>query len=572
MIGNSLLKRIGSVASMGSKASGGHDSTSSLASIPDARTVAVLKVNVEVVWAQGQETFSPRNSPLKTDLKGDTGRITLDVAGAGYELVSELKSAAFQLAQELWNIPVTFGPADFVLMVTKDRTPLNDFMRIADLPTKVPEFVGQPVPLPLIDVSLVQRDVPILSPLHDVYLKLCTARADLRLRNSGSVVVVEGGCGVGKTRVLQDIFIKNQQSYPDVTLLVAQGHPFENGPLSRPFGVWMTVCNELVDNDMPILSSTQSAADSRTAAVRRRVLSGAASLASTGQLARHVPSEDNLYVLNSRLRVNFSPPKLGGDEQSKMDSSRSIRGRDSSMTYAEDRCRTVCDFLVPLVVSFGSELKLMIVFDNAHHIDRWSWQVALRVAKLVPQVAMVLALRESNVSSRLAHQLEYQELKKLAREKDRLVEIGRLPREHALLLARQALCVKRLSPALQNLLEHKAQGNPLAIEQLIEALKEKDLIVLRSRVEQLSSSRSNSRVSLFNRSTRRKASALRGSRSGRAGLKTESDTADVVDWLANYVMSDQNMGGGGKERESRELGRGGERGGRRFAPARPAHH
>ncbi len=109
--------------------------------------------------------------------------------------------------------------------------------------------------------------------------------------------------------------------------------------------------------------------------------------------------------------------------------------------------------------------RAAVVLDDVHWMDSASWSLCVAVRVQCPRVAMVMALRRSELRDPTAQTL-------LAGDGLTVLTLGALDGDHAVRVACEALGVDALPPAVSALLLSRAGGNPFFIEELAFALRD----------------------------------------------------------------------------------------------------
>jgi class 3 adenylate cyclase/tetratricopeptide (TPR) repeat protein len=127
------------------------------------------------------------------------------------------------------------------------------------------------------------------------------------------------------------------------------------------------------------------------------------------------------------------------------------------------------DLLLGLLCRASERGPTLFVIDDAHWMDSASWALALKVARRVCKALLIVASRPTD----LAFPVEHLALIQVA---DEILQLGNLSSEDALALACERLGVDALPRSAEDLILHKAQGNPLYCEELSYALRDAGLL------------------------------------------------------------------------------------------------
>jgi|GEM_PF-2509420 len=124
------------------------------------------------------------------------------------------------------------------------------------------------------------------------------------------------------------------------------------------------------------------------------------------------------------------------------------------------------DLLVAALTRATENQPVLVVLDDCHWLDAASWQLAVSVARLVPDMLLVLSHRPMKLNPPRAF-TELCELPTVRR-----VRLDALPDSSVTNLACRFLGVESLSPAVEHLLVSRAAGNPFFCEEMVHALRD----------------------------------------------------------------------------------------------------
>ena len=280
-----------------------------------------------------------------------------------------------------------------------------------------------------------------------------TKRSERRPRS----VVIEGSIGTGKSRLLSRLSdVLSLES--TLWILEATCNPFERGALARPFGLFVTlistalvrVWNETKKDGLDICSTL----DEVPVAQRRAILLRWLALGS---------KTDSNYLLNDDFGVDFEEPV------------------DMNMATSADSAENLAligkkaQIIQALFDGMAQGRRIVLVIDDAVHLDRSSWQVALSLAANGPRlgegVCMILASRPVadfvliDANSRGAY-TQFRQLHGVLKE-----TVPLLPPRSVRRLACDLLQVSAISPEIELALD-KCQGNPLFVRELIQSMQD----------------------------------------------------------------------------------------------------
>ena len=142
----------------------------------------------------------------------------------------------------------------------------------------------------------------------------------------------------------------------------------------------------------------------------------------------------------------------------------------TSQLAAEVRADNTRDLLVRLLAQEAARVPLMVVLEDAHWLDSASWSLVWRARREIPSLLLVITRRPTAdpASDPVASLIE---------ETTRL-RITALSRDDALRLACERTGASRISEQVAVIVDERAEGNPLFIEQLTYAMRDAGRIVV----------------------------------------------------------------------------------------------
>lgn len=247
----------------------------------------------------------------------------------------------------------------------------------------------------------------------------------LRQRESG-VVVLEGGAGLGKTRLVQDTKEHAQQLGAEV--LLGNALAIES---ATPYFAWRRALRQLFRFGDKHLQGE---------ALRDHVL------------AELLEDEvDRLPLLNAVLGTNF------------------VETPRSMELIGEVRADNLHGLICAVLRRRCAETPQLLAFEDAHWIDAASWTLLKVVQRDVHPLGVILATRPMAERPK--------ELDAIAQlPTTRWLTMTGLDAEQTLELVCQRLSCKRLPDVLGKLIQQKAEGNPFFSEQLAYALRDAGLL------------------------------------------------------------------------------------------------
>ena len=252
--------------------------------------------------------------------------------------------------------------------------------------------------------------------------------ATLATGRGGGLVLLVGEAGMGKSRLVADLAERAREL--GLHTLIAAGNAVER---SAPYHPWRDLFE-------PLLGLAGLAGAERERRVREL-------LEPSPRLSPFAPLLDPVLQLGlaetDRTR-NVTP--LG-------------------------RAQLTRDLLVQLLLGASGGTPLVVVLEDAHWFDSASWALAEGLYRRFPQLFLLVVLRPLGEAEQPA------ELRRLgeAPEAIRLC-LETLSSEEARALAAQRLRARTLDEPVARLLFEKAEGHPFFTEELISALRDRELI------------------------------------------------------------------------------------------------
>lgn len=289
--------------------------------------------------------------------------------------------------------------------------------------------------------------------------RLLVDRLQTLLRGTGSVLVIRGEAGIGKSRLLAELL--RQAEALGMAHLRGTGSAIDK---STPYHAWRPIFTELFG--LETLSSDDSAAR------RAHILSylenefgqPAAEETASG-LGANSPDESGTTrrMLGLAPLLNVVLPLDWSDNEITAQMTGKVRA---------DNTHELLLHLLQQTVQRGSSAgrPYLLVLEDAHWLDSASWLLTSLVAQQIQPLLLVIVTRP------LADQLpaEYEQL--LQGSQTHLIDLDCLPFEHTAELVCQRLGVANLSDSLAQLIYAKTAGNPFFGEELALALRDTKLI------------------------------------------------------------------------------------------------
>lgn len=245
---------------------------------------------------------------------------------------------------------------------------------------------------------------------------------------------IEGPAGIGKSQLVADVLDGAKKA--GHTLLIGLADPLER---SAPYHPWRRVCRQLLGKDL-----LHPDAEVRKTAVLTALGNDEAANSFYPLLEQVVP-----------LGLAENDVTRAMDAQTRAENTRLLLGR--------------------LLAAVTARNPAVLVFEDSHWFDSTSVQAVRHVLGTVPRLLVVLAMRDSDQTSDPWDPV-------LAAPSTRCLNLGLLPHEDLSEMLRLRLGVDELPTPFSELLEAKAQGNPLYAEELTLALREQNLLQIEGRV------------------------------------------------------------------------------------------
>lgn len=289
---------------------------------------------------------------------------------------------------------------------------------------------GLPRPIDVYRVRAVTAEVSPGAALIDRSAERAAGAAAIAAlkRGEGALVVLEGEPGIGKSSIVADWLDHAREAGVKTFVGVA-----EEIEASTPYHAWRAVFEGLLGLEGVVDRS------SRRERALRRLRSDKASL-------RLAPLLEPLLSLD--LRDNEVTGQLSG----------------------EVRADNTNDLLVRLLSKDATTGSTMVVIEDAHWLDSSSWALLLRARREIPRILLVVTMRP--IGDAESDRLE------TIRPEITTLRIGALERNDALDLACQRSGASRIAEPIAAIVQERAEGNPLFIEQLTYALRDAGRIVV----------------------------------------------------------------------------------------------
>ncbi len=270
-------------------------------------------------------------------------------------------------------------------------------------------------------------------------IALADALQALLARNCGQAILLEGEAGIGKSRMVQELY--RQAEAFRVTVFYGAGSAIEQ---TTPYYAWREIISQVlsIEGEAILPFPTLQARQAHILAQLEK-LEGASNLAP---------------LLNPILLVNFQDNDL------------------TAQMSGQVRADNTHDLVLRLLQDAASRAPRIIILEDAHWMDAASWELAALVNRRVCPLLIVIVTRPLGAGWQLKAEPppEYQQL--LDSPNARHIRLEELGREETVELVCQRLGVASLSEPLVNLIFAKVEGHPFFAEELAFALRDSGLL------------------------------------------------------------------------------------------------
>ena len=372
---------------------------------------------------------------------GNDARREYTIVGQGVNLAARLMTAAVHMASDgvhvLCDKPTWEAAHDRVVFETL-----------------------QPV-----SVKGLEQPVPIFQPLRRLHASTRTAgRLVGRLSErailaegleslhagQGSIVIVEGEAGIGKSRLVEDLL--QNASRQNLMLLVGAGDAIEK---SASYHAWRPIFRQLFELESALdgmeagrqgqVSLTPTQTESILKSFQERL----------PNMAQWVP------LLNAVLALDTPDNDL----------TRHIHG--------EARAHDIRRLLVGLLEQAAKTTPVLLIIEDAHWLDSPSWALVRAAAQELPQVYLLIVTRPFGDTP----PPDYSRLLEIPTV--RMLQLQPLPTDDAFALVCQRLGTRTLPQPVRDLIAEKAEGHPFFSEELAYALRDSGLLRIENGESQL---------------------------------------------------------------------------------------
>ncbi|MCP4363424.1 MAG: AAA family ATPase [Chloroflexi bacterium] len=251
---------------------------------------------------------------------------------------------------------------------------------------------------------------------------------------AGSVIIIEGEAGIGKSRLVTELL--QQAQAMSVPFFLGAGDAIEKNATYHP---WRSIFWNFFD--LAALSEVKSHTVGRLSEMQRsHVLT---------QLAETVPELERLTpLLNAVLPLDLPDSEL------------------TAQMSGEVRADNTHKLLVGLLKARAKATPLLLILEDVHWLDSASWALARLVSRDVLPLLLVIVTRPLHDPI----PAEYTHLRRTTNSQH--LSLTNLPLKETLQLVCQRLGVDTLPETVSNLLLEKAEGHPFFSEELAYALRD----------------------------------------------------------------------------------------------------
>lgn len=253
----------------------------------------------------------------------------------------------------------------------------------------------------------------------------------------GSMVLIEGEAGMGKTRLVE--YLLQQKMPSEVITLI--GNADEIGQ-SSIYNAWRPIFNQLLNPTREPSVGRKESFEERRKSVYEKL--------------NEMDSElvQSVSLLNAVLPFDFPENEL------------------TMQMTGEVRANNIQALLVKLLSITANKNPLLLVIDDAHWMDSASWALVQLVNREVNPLLFIILQRPF----RDVPPLEYSNLHD--NPKIEYLQLNILSKDEVETFTKQRLGVNRIPPEVVNFVYDRAEGNPLFSEELIIALRDRGHIAI----------------------------------------------------------------------------------------------
>jgi class 3 adenylate cyclase/tetratricopeptide (TPR) repeat protein len=253
-------------------------------------------------------------------------------------------------------------------------------------------------------------------------------------RGQGSVCIIEGEAGIGKSRLVADLIERTHRA--GIQCLSGGGDAIEK---SAPYHAWRSIFTQLFELD--VLSADLDTRRAKFAEVVSRL---------------------PLYLQERAPLLNVLLPFDRPDNE-----------LTAQMT-GEVRADNTRELLLAVLQQAAEKSPILLILDDTHWLDSASWALALAVSKCTQTNSLLFVIVTRPLSEPWPD--EYAHLRAQADTLWLLLQA--LPSADAVALICERLGIAALPDPIAALILEKAQGNPFFSEELAYSLRDSGIIVI----------------------------------------------------------------------------------------------
>jgi class 3 adenylate cyclase/tetratricopeptide (TPR) repeat protein len=251
-------------------------------------------------------------------------------------------------------------------------------------------------------------------------------RVEALQRGRGSVIVIEGEPGIGKSQLVGDLVDRAEAQ--GIACLLGEADAIRR---SSPYHAWRPLFASLaglVDGEDPetrIARGKQWLGDDADLAPLLNVV-----------LPLELPETDRTLPISGQARADMTN-----------------------------------DLMLRILRRVAASTRTIVVIDDAHWMDSASWALTLRLARDPREILLIISTRPKTTVLAEQHQA-------LIQAADVKLHLAYLSDEESTRLACQRLGVEALPLDVEELIHQKTQGNPLYCGELASALRDSGILVI----------------------------------------------------------------------------------------------
>ncbi|KAL1474669.1 hypothetical protein MTO96_020554 [Rhipicephalus appendiculatus] len=189
------------------------------------------------------------------------------------------------------------------------------------------------------------------------------------------------------------------------------------------------------------------------------------------------PHQENNTILDDILGADSSTPLVINKGIIRLKNAPALRlataGSLADVSWQNKSVAQAKDHLIAITESLCSKAPCILAVDDANYMDTLSWELLDKFGQLTSQYPCVVALTSIPHSERVQQPLQIQ---KIMAKAVHIVDIQPLSKEYIPDFCFQRLQVKGIHNQILRLLKEYTKGNPAAMVEILQVLKQKNLI------------------------------------------------------------------------------------------------